>query len=578
MHLSLHQTHHTIGDFDSILSYLTTNFTNNEKVGLHIFPELFLTGYPLQDLCLERQFISTYLELLKKIDEWSTKAWKGDKNTAILMGGLHYEFEEDGLPRFIKNVVYFLTPGKPLSVVYTKQLLPNYDIFDELKYFSAGSECNVLEFGGKKIALMICEDMWPGISYNIDPTKQLQKFDLDVVINLSSSPYHLGKMQKRVSRGLEVHQALNAPFVYVNRVGGEDEILFDGSSFVIANNAKILQGPSFKSDILNLQLPKSNLPQASNAQAKVQQSTNIWSSLFAARLDSQKSPPTLHTLSDDDHEQLIQSLCFGIQEYARKCKMNKFLVALSGGMDSALVLALVKLSLIKGQTIEAVFMPGHFSAPISYDLSKQLAVNLHVHFHLLPIKFFHNVVKNGLQDAFGSELTGLADENIQSRLRGALIYARSNQTGAMVLNTSNKSELSVGYSTLYGDSVGALSVLGDLYKSEVYQLAKYINKKYNKIIPSEIITRPPSAELREGQADSDSLPPYDRLDAILEGILSYRLDKKHLVSLGFARKEIEKVYGLYEKSEYKRIQFCPIIKVKSKSFGFGHRIPICKKL
>jgi NAD+ synthase (glutamine-hydrolysing) len=270
-------------------------------------------------------------------------------------------------------------------------------------------------------------------------------------------------------------------------------------------------------------------------------------------------------------------LTFGIQEYANKCGFNKFLVALSGGIDSALVTAIVRLSLREGQSIEAVYMPGLYSAEDSYNWSLELCKNLGIPFKVQPIKFLHRTICNDFKQNFSEELSGLSDENIQSRLRGALIYARSNQTGAMVLNTSNKSEIAVGYSTLYGDSVGALSVLGDLYKSEVFALSNYINTIHKNLIPEGIITRPPSAELRENQKDSQSLPPYERLDAMLEGILSYRLGLKELQGSGFLRDELEKVYGLYTKSEYKRKQFCPIVKVRAKSFGFGYRIPICKK-
>jgi NAD+ synthase (glutamine-hydrolysing) len=246
-------------------------------------------------------------------------------------------------------------------------------------------------------------------------------------------------------------------------------------------------------------------------------------------------------------------------------------------MDSALVLAIVKKSLKKDQYLEAVYMPGLFSASISYELSLELCKNLQVPMSTMPIKFSHKSIRNLFKDSFGTPLDGVADENIQSRLRGAFLYGRSNQINSMVLNTSNKSEISVGYSTQYGDSVGALSVLGDLYKSEVFTLARYINRKYGNIIPVGIIDRPPSAELREGQQDAQSLPPYEELDAILEGILSYRHSVEDLIKMGMDQQTVEKVFSLWKKTEFKRSQFCPIIKVKQKSFGFGYRVPICKR-
>src|SRR5690606_38162249 len=267
---------------------------------------------------------------------------------------------------------------------------------------------------------------------------------------------------------------------------------------------------------------------------------------------------------------------FGLREYARKCGFQNYLVAVSGGIDSALVLALAKLALLPGQKLEAIYMPGFFSASESYDYSAQLCENLAIPLRHLPIKFTHSALRNQFMDVFSQELTGLADENIQSRLRGMLLYTRSNQTGAMVINTSNKSEIAVGYSTQYGDSVGAISLLGDLYKSEVYALAHFLNRRHNHVIPSGIIERAPSAELRADQTDLDSLPPYERLDAILEGILSYKMDFKGLVELGHDEKEVSRVIQLLGRSEYKRYQFCPIIKLKSKSFGFGYRIPMSK--
>jgi len=249
---------------------------------------------------------------------------------------------------------------------------------------------------------------------------------------------------------------------------------------------------------------------------------------------------------------------------------------LSGGLDSALVLTILKLGLKKGQKLEAIFMPGLPTSSLSFELCEKLCDNLNVPLKIFPIKFVHKQIQNAFKEYLNEELIGLSDENIQSRLRGSIIYARSNQTQSMVLNTSNKSELAVGYSTLYGDSVGALSVLGDLYKTEVYALAEFINRKFKNLIPPEIISRAPSAELRPGQVDSDSLPPYEILDAILEGLLSYRLGPEDLIKLNFSKKDVSRVYNLYQKSEFKRYQFCPIIKIKSKSFGFGYRIPICK--
>jgi len=571
MQIHLYQTKHTIGDFDAIQKTLETKRDDLKKPGVHLFPELFLTGYPLQDLVLQKTFIERYLEMQKWLVDFVAKEEFSD--SLILLGGLDYHFDDNGLPRDIENCVFALQKGK-VQNVYTKILLPNYDIFDEEKYFSPGNKACVLDYSGKRIGVMICEDMWVSSLHPVDPVKLLAatKDSLDLVVNLSASPFHIGKEEKRLQRGKELSSLFGAPFAYCNRVGGEDEILFDGGSFIVNGDSELWRGNLFHIDQVSQDVP-------TFSGEKREPNTNIentWESLFSPALDN-NTPPKLPEMTDEICALTLQALAFGIQEYAQKCGFKKFLVALSGGIDSALVTAIVRLSLKEGQSMEAVYMPGFYSAEESYNWSLELCQNLGIPFKVQPIKFLHRTIGNDFKQNFGEELSGLSDENIQSRLRGALIYARSNQTGAMVLNTSNKSEIAVGYSTQYGDSVGALSVLGDLYKSEVFALSKYINKAHGNLIPDGIITRPPSAELRENQEDSQSLPPYERLDAMLEGILSYRLGLKELHGSGFVRDELEKVYGLYTKSEYKRSQFCPIIKVKAKSFGFGYRIPICKK-
>lgn len=571
MQIHLYQTKHTIGDFDAIQKTLETKCDDLKKPGVHLFPELFLTGYPLQDLVLQKTFIERYLEMQKWLVDFVANEQFGD--SLILLGGLDYHFDDNGLPRNIENCVFALRGGK-VENVYTKILLPNYDIFDEEKYFSPGNKACILEYDSKKIGVMICEDMWVSSLHPVDPVKLLAEAEesLDLVVNLSASPFHLGKEEKRLQRGKELSSLFGAPFAYCNRVGGEDEILFDGGSFFVNGESELWRGNLFHIDQVTHDVPAFS-GQRREANTNIE---NTWESLFSPALDN-STPPKLPEMTDEICGLTLQALAFGIQEYAEKCGFKKFLVALSGGIDSALVTAIVRLSLKEGQSMEAVYMPGFYSAEESYNWSLELCQNLGIPFKVQPIKFLHRTVGNDFKQNFGEELSGLSDENIQSRLRGALIYARSNQTGAMVLNTSNKSEIAVGYSTQYGDSVGALSVLGDLYKSEVFALSKYINKAHGNLIPEGIITRPPSAELRENQEDSQSLPPYERLDAMLEGILSYRLGLKELHGSGFVRDELEKVYGLYTKSEYKRSQFCPIIKVKAKSFGFGYRIPICKK-
>lgn len=573
----LHQTHHTLADFDAIFQS-TVETLKADRQGLHLFPELYLTGYPLQDLVLQRPFIDSYEQHLEELNLWArgqTGSWRA------LLGGLHYEFESNRIPKKIRNVVYEVIPGVGIKNLYTKRLLPNYDIFDEQKYFSPGKENAFYEFNGKIFGLQICEDMWASSFHEMDPCELMLKeanekgMKLEALINLSASPFEAAKKKKRFDRAKNISLLFKCPFIYVNRVGGEDEILFDGGSFIMAGSQVALELKSFEADskCIALEDIKSDFSESPRFNPE-----NTWEGLFNPQIDMSSKPPRLKTWTDEECEEVLKALTFGFQEYASKSGFKKFLIALSGGMDSALVLAIVKLGLRPGQSVEAIYMPSMFSSPVSTSLSEDMCKRLGIPLSYFPIKFLHSAVKNAFTQTFPEPFQGLTDENVQSRLRGTLLYTRSNQTGAMVINTSNKSELAVGYSTQYGDSVGALSLLGDLYKTEVYTLAEYVNKKFGAPIPEGIIHRGPSAELRENQLDQDSLPPYERLDPILEGILSFRLGKKELSESGFDSAEITKVLNLYLKSEYKRAQFCPILKVKAKSFGFGYRVPISKNL
>ena len=575
--LVLHQTHHTLADFEKIAAYLKDTLKGD---GLHLFPELYLTGYPLQDLCLQRAFIDSYLDHQNQIHEWVKKFPKTEKWRA-LVPGLHYDLEASGLPKKIENVVFEAVPGEGLKKIYTKRLLPNYDIFDEQKYFRPGSGNCFYEFQGSLFALHICEDMWGSSFHQMDPCdlmyNEMKEKNLPVkmLLNLSASPFDGAKKRKRFERAKAISLKFKCPFLYLNRVGGEDEILFDGSSFIVAGENTACAMKSFEAEVKTIELEKI---EGRYEHEPVFHPENTWEGLFNPQLDLTQTPAVLRAWTDEECEDILSALKFGLQEYAQKSGFKKFLVALSGGMDSALVLAIVKLALLPDQQVEAVYMPSIHSASLSTQLCEEMCRRIKVPLHHLPIKFLHATIKNTFTQTFAESFDGLTDENVQSRLRGALLYTRSNQTGAMVINTSNKSELAVGYSTQYGDSVGALSLLGDLYKTEVYRLANYVNEKHGQPIPEGIITRGPSAELRQNQLDQDSLPPYQRLDPMLEGILSYRLGRKELSGLGFPPEEILKTLNLYLKSEYKRAQFCPIVKIKAKSFGFGYRIPISKNL
>jgi NAD+ synthase (glutamine-hydrolysing) len=576
MKVLLHQTHQTIADFDAIKQYLEQTLQDYPNDTLHLFPELFLCGYPLRDLCLQKSFITQYQDFLQAIHQISKK-FKG--SSKCLMGGLHYSLSKSGIPQSISNVIYEISGGHELQSIYQKQLLPNYDIFDEQKYFNPGTEDGIYSWGNYQIGLLICEDMWSSSVHKIDPALQLKhyteskKLTLDFIINLSASPYFVGKLEKRIERTQYISSLFKCPLAYVNKVGGEDEILFDGASFITDGQDVIAQAKVFQADCLTWDLTakrKYNYNPVDAASEK----ENTWESLFNPSF--KKNKQELTTWSDEYCEEVVQALGFGFQEYVKKNKFKNFTIALSGGLDSAVVLTLMRIHLETEQYLEALYMPSIHSSPTSWDLSAKLCHNLGINLKSMPIKFLHSTAKNLFTQSFNQPFEGLTDENIQSRLRGLLLYTRSNQINSMVVNTSNKSELAVGYSTQYGDSVGAISLLGDVYKTQVYRLAHFINQKYDNLIPTEIITRPPTAELRPNQKDEDSLPPYERLDAILDGLINYRHNRTELINKGFTEQEVDHVTRLYLNSEYKRSQFCPILKIAPKSFGQGHRVPISK--
>lgn len=591
--ITLHQTHHTLADFDSIFKYLRDSLEKSSKLNpdqLHLFPELFLTGYPLGDLCLWPDFIENYHRHLKELDLWAKKSLP--QGFAALVGGLQY-FGLDGgkkelrnLPTAIENVIY-LVDQQGVQALYSKKLLPSYDIFDESKYFRAGEKIGLWKWQGLRIGLLICEDMWASSLHKVDPVEDLfqhcleHHIALDWLINLSASPFHLGKNDKRIDRAQEIANHFDCSFAYCNRLGAEDEILFDGQSFICNSHQVLKKAQAFAPESLSFEFPlKKESPAKKASTQKTFNSQNTWESLFEPRLNQESGPCQLLPLTDNQCLELIQALSLGVRDYTFKTHHQKISLALSGGIDSGLVLTLLKLAFEKYPQvkIEAVYMPGPFSSELSYQLAYKLCQNLNISLYSFPIKFLHSTIKTQALDYLKTPVEGLSEENIQARLRGALIYLRSNQVGSLVINTSNRSEIAVGYSTQYGDSVGAISLIGDLYKSEVFELSNFINKHYGSLIPEEMITRAPSAELRPNQRDDERLPPYHRLDAILEGLLTLRLTQNDLILLGHNPEEVHLSYSLLMKSEYKRRQFCPIIKVRPKSFGFGHRVPITKHL
>jgi NAD+ synthase (glutamine-hydrolysing) len=587
--IHLHQTHFTIGDFNQISDYLLdfiTNKNQEELEGIHVFPEMFLSGYPLQDLCLNKSFIKRYHEVISEIESKLAKI-NNIKNklqkSEFLLGGLEYFMDSESSIYNIYNSILSLNSDLKLKPIYQKRLLPNYDIFDEQKYFTPGQKPVISNILGMNCALLICEDMWKSSFHKIDPIKEYFEIGtekIDFVINLSASPFNYKKNSQRIQQAKIISNKLKSPFIYVNKVGAEDEIIFDGGSFICNGNDVIAQLEYFQKDYKSIDLQNLKNIEYENYDLILDTTENTWNNLFKPNVSFKDSIPLIEIFSDHESSLILSALMFGLKEYCEKTQFKKISIALSGGMDSALVLTIAYLTMKKYpeqiNEINAIYMPSQFSSDLSFNCCKKLCQRLEIKLNNLPIKFLHNVCKREFSENLKVNLDGISDENIQSRLRGSLIYAYSNVKNSLVLNTSNKSELAVGYSTLYGDSVGAISILGDLYKSEVYKISSFINKKFQNIIPNEIITRPATAELKPNQKDEDSLPPYKTLDTIIELYLSFLYTEIDIINLGFSKEDVLSTVNLLNKSEYKRFQFCPILKVKARSFGFGYRVPITK--
>jgi NAD+ synthase (glutamine-hydrolysing) len=460
----------------------------------------------------------------------------------------------------VRNVAVLLSGGK-VAFVQQKMLLPFYDVFDEQRYFEPGTSQALTTVDGQPLAITICEDawndkgFWPRQLYSVDPVDALmnqwqsQSVQLDghqrLILNISASPFNQGKSQVRQRMLAAIAERHNAFVLMVNQVGGNDGLVFDGSSMMLAPNGEVIaRAACFAEDLV------------------VVDTEHIAS-----------APPA----PCDNIAEVWQALVLGTRDYVRKCGFSKVLVGLSGGIDSALVAA-IAVEALGAENVVGVGMPTEYSSLGSISDARKLAKNLGIRFELLPIHEVFAQFQKVLDPLFGGTPFGLAEENLQPRIRGTLLMALSNKFGALVLTTGNKSEMSVGYCTLYGDMVGALAVIGDVYKTRVYELSRYANRS-REIIPQATLDKPPSAELRPGQRDTDSLPPYDVLDPILEAYVERYLSAEQIAEeQNVDAALVRSVLKLVEQSEYKRQQAAPVLKVTQKSFGTGRRFPIAVKV
>ena len=545
MKIALAQINPTVGDFTGNLDKILSVSRRAAEAGarLTVFSELAICGYPPADFLEKPSFLA---RCRTAVDELAA-ATRG-LPTAVLAGVALPAEAADGKPAV--NAAVLLDGGRILLEQH-KRLLPFYDVFDEQRYFASNRSQQVVELDGFRLAITICEDawndknFWPRRLYPVDPIEELMSQQPSLLINLSSSPFWHGKRALRRQMLAATARRYAVPVLLANQVGGNDSLIFDGSSLALnAQGDLIAQAASFQEDLIVVDP-------------------------FAA--------PVIADPEENDTEAAYQALVVGTRDYVRKCGFKKALVGLSGGIDSALVAAIAA-DALGAENVLGIGMPSPYSSAGSIDDSRELAANLGIRFELIPISGLFAEYTRSLETLFAGAAPDTTEENIQSRIRGSLLMALSNKFNALVLTTGNKSEMAVGYCTLYGDMVGALAVIGDLVKTRVYSVCRWLNRG-REVIPGAILEKPPSAELRPDQKDTDSLPPYEILDPILEAYVErYEPPEQIAAANDISLEIVQQVVRLVERSEYKRQQAAPVLKVTSKSFGMGRRFPIAVKV
>jgi len=528
------------------------------------FPELALTGYPPEDLLLKPQFIEANLAAMEDLARQA-------RDITAIVGFV--DRKDD-----IFNAAGVIQGGK-LATVYHKMFLPNYGVFDEFRYFQAGRSCPVLKVGDATVGISICEDIW----YPDGPfLHQSASGGAEVLINISSSPYHAGKRQWR-ERMLKTRASDNTVIVaYNNIVGGQDELVFDGGSLVLNESGEILaRGRQFEEDLIVVDLDvESVFRQRLRDPRRRQQDTGASEPVAVFPLSHQvrkRAPLELPDVAPlADVAEIYQALVLGTRDYVRKNGFEKTVLGLSGGIDSALT-ACIAADALGPENVVGVLMPSEFSSHGSIEDSEHLGKNLGIECHTIPIREVFDAYKSSLAPAFKGTEPGVAEENLQARVRGNFLMALSNKFGWLVLSTGNKSEISTGYCTLYGDMAGGFAVLKDVMKTTVYKLAEHCNSFGRERIPRATINKPPSAELRPDQKDSDSLPPYDVLDPILKLYVEEDRSLADIVEMGFDGKIVQRVVRLVDANEYKRRQAAPGVKITPRAFGRDRRMPITNR-
>jgi NAD+ synthase (glutamine-hydrolysing) len=541
--IALGQINPTVGDFagnsTKIIQYSAR--ARAEGAGLILFPELSVCGYPPRDLVERASFVTHNQEAVERIAAET-------RGIAVICGLVTPAHADTG--KSVMNSAALLMDGE-IKFVQSKMLLPTYDVFDEVRNFAPARQQQLFSLCGKQMALTICEDawndkhFWPRQMYSVDPVEALVKAGGNFVLNISASPFWAGKRELRQEMLATIARTDRVPVAFVNQVGGNDSLVFDGSSLVFDPQGNIIaRAKSFEEDLIFF--------------------------------DSESLTGDTHAQVPGEEASIYSALVLGTRDYISKCGFRQAIVGLSGGIDSALTAA-IAVDAIGAQNVIGIGMPSEYSSEGSVSDARELAVNLGIRFETLPISDIFHAFKTTLGNVFEGHGEDVTEENIQSRIRGSLLMALSNKFGALVLSTGNKSELGVGYCTLYGDMAGGLAVINDVPKTLVYRLSRYVNSR-KPVIPQATLEKPPSAELRPDQKDTDSLPPYEVLDAILEDYVEHSRSAEYIVrEHGFDLALVKSVIRMVERTEYKRQQAAPGIKISPKAFGYGRRFPIAAK-
>ena len=539
MKVGFAQINTTVGDFPGNSAAILAAYRTLVAAGaeLVLTPELSIPGYPPLDLIFAGEFVDRNLAALRELHD-------AVGEVPLVVGFIDRNISGKGKP--FHNAAAFLEKGKAPVIIH-KRLLPTYDVFDEARYFEPGAAGAPVDFGGRKLGITICEDLWtpeylPGALYKVDPPADLVAAGAEMLLNLSASPFQFGKPDTRLQMLHAQAERFRVPIYYCNSVGGNDQLVFDGHSLALSADGKCCQKlAGFEEELAVVGDPADSYP------------------------------PERH----DDLGELYQALVLGLKDYFRKCGFKSAVLGLSGGIDSALTAVLAVEALGK-EHVTGVAMPGPYSSEGSVRDAVLLAENLGIKFLRIPIKESYEVMKSGLSVAFEGRPEDATEENLQARLRGVTMMALSNKFGSLLLTTGNKSELAVGYCTLYGDMCGGLAVISDLPKTLVYDLSRWINRD-REIIPASTIEKPPSAELRPDQTDQDTLPPYDVLDAILVLYVEENLPVSRIVARGFDEALVRRITTMVDRNEYKREQAAPGLKVTGRAFGMGRRLPLAQR-